>query len=372
MQCLLIAGEKSGEDHALSFVPQIKEILPNVHFFGVGGDNLKSNGMEILYHLKDFSSWGVSDVISKIPFYKKALNHLVAETCNRNCKVAILIDFQSFNMKLAKELKKNNIKVLYYVAPQAWVWKSGRVKVLAKTIHTLFTIIPFEQKWFKERGVPNVLGVSHPVYLQYKNQIPQEVKKYPQDSFRILLLPGSRNSEVSHNLDEMILACKMLRHNKKIEIGIVESSSVSPAIYELYKNKIDRIYRDDQLVDALKWANSAFAASGTVTLTCALFGLPTIVMYRVGVMNEILFKILIKYRGPFSLANIVHNEIIFPEMIQEEARAFWLYSKMFEIISSPNIYTQMAQKAFKTKDILQQNGMNPAQYISDEIKSAYR
>ena len=118
-QILLIAGEKSGEEHALSFVPELLRKFPNLHFYGVGGDNLKSNGMELLYHLRDFSSWGFTEVIGKIPFYFKALRKIEAEVERRNTKIAILIDFQDFNMRLAKKISKKGVKVLYYVAPQA-------------------------------------------------------------------------------------------------------------------------------------------------------------------------------------------------------------------------------------------------------------
>lgn len=105
--CLIIAGEKSGEEHCLSFFDGLKNNCKSVHFWGVGGDDLKSKGMELIYHLKDFSSWGISEVIFKIPFYLKAMNRIYELAKERKCKVAILIDFQSFNLKLAKILKRS-------------------------------------------------------------------------------------------------------------------------------------------------------------------------------------------------------------------------------------------------------------------------
>ena len=156
--CLIIAGEKSGEDHAMTFLPVLKKHSPNCHFYGVGGQRLENEGVELLYHLKDFSGIGISEVLSKIPFYYKALDHILDEVKKRKTKTAILIDFQGFNLKLAKKLKALGVNVLYYVAPQAWVWKPWRSKVLEKNVHTLFTILPFEKKWFQATSV--IPGVS--------------------------------------------------------------------------------------------------------------------------------------------------------------------------------------------------------------------
>ena len=150
--CLLIAGEKSGEEHAMSFFPELKSLVPEAEFYGVGGDELKSHGMDLLYHLKDFSSMGFSEVIGKIPFYFNALSHIEKEVIRRHTKVAILVDFQGFNMRLAKRLSKRGVKVLYYVAPQAWAWKSHRAQALSETVHTLFTILPFEKNGFRIGG----------------------------------------------------------------------------------------------------------------------------------------------------------------------------------------------------------------------------
>jgi lipid-A-disaccharide synthase len=169
--CLIIAGERSGEDHALSFFAELKQLCPDTSFYGVGGKRLQENGVELIYDLKDFSGIGISEVLSKIPFYYKALGNILDEVDKRKTKTAILIDFQGFNLKLAKKLKKRGVNVLYYVAPQAWVWKEYRVKILEKCVHTLFTIIPFEKKWFTERGVTRVKGVEHPLVRTYKNEL---------------------------------------------------------------------------------------------------------------------------------------------------------------------------------------------------------
>ena len=129
---LIIAGEKSGEEHALTFLEGLKVQHPEIKFWGVGGDELAAQGMELKYHLRDFSSWGFSEVIKKLPFYIKALKNIEQEALKRKTKTAILIDFQDFNLRLAKRLKKQGVNVLYYVAPQAWAWKASSRGVAAR------------------------------------------------------------------------------------------------------------------------------------------------------------------------------------------------------------------------------------------------
>ena len=150
-EVLVVAGEKSGEEHFLSLLKDFQR-PDSINFFGVGGQEMKRAGVECFYDLNSFSSMGFSEPIKKLPFYIKALNKLVDEATRRKAKYAILIDFQEFNLKLAKKLSMSGVKVLYYVAPQAWAWRPGRCKKLSAYTHRLFTILPFEQEWFESRG----------------------------------------------------------------------------------------------------------------------------------------------------------------------------------------------------------------------------
>ena len=296
--CLVIAGEKSGEEHCLSFFDSLQASYPEMKFWGVGGDELQARGMEILYHLKDFSSMGFSEVILKIPFYLKALKTIEKEVIKRQCKVAILIDFQDFNLKLSKKLKSLGVKVLYYVAPQAWAWKEWRAQRIQETTDTLFTILPFEKKWFQERGVKNVVSLKHPLWLTYKDKILSEKKKqegrgpnaWEKSRKTILLLPGSRNSEVSLLLPVFIKAIKNLSPHWNVDLRVVISENVSNSYYEPFKPLFNRIYESKSLGDALSEADLAVAASGTVTLAAALFSVPTVVCYKLSLLNDFIFN----------------------------------------------------------------------------------
>src|SRR5690554_2264583 len=320
--CLILAGERSGEDHTLTFFDELKAMNPDCAFYGVGGERLESKGVELLYNLRDFSGIGISEVLSKIPFYYGAMKRILREVDRRGTKTAILVDFQSFNLKLAAKLKKRGVAVLYYVAPQAWAWKAYRAKALQANVHTLFTILPFEKEWFEQRGVSKVRSVVHPLMLEHasalKNVRAKRSRDFSDRPVRILLLPGSRRSEVGTLLPLFEKALNLLGKDTPFELGIAKLESVPG---EFYSSSLSfaKIYDAKDLPEACQWADVCLAASGTVTLATGLFGLPTVVCYQLSKVTEAMFKMLVKYDGPVSLTNIVHQERIFPELIQDEA-----------------------------------------------------
>lgn len=368
--CLIIAGEKSGEEHALTFFPELKSLSSEVEFFGVGGDDLKNQGVDLLYHLKDFSSMGFSEVIGKIPFYAKALKHIEGEVIRRKTKVAILIDFQGFNMRLAARLSKLGVKVLYYVAPQAWAWKAHRAELLANNVHTLFTILPFEKKWFQNRGVKQVRSIPHPLMLTYKNElsdIPEKPFGSWEKKLKILLLPGSRNFEIQSLLPTFIQAIKKLRETYPVEVHLVKVNHVGPDIYEYFKNEIDVLYDSSDLVPALKTCHFSFAASGTVTLSTGLFELPTVVCYQASLLNEFVYYNFIKYSGPISLTNLIQGELVFPELVQGSVNAAQLSSAIRSWLEDEKAYNKLKTKLKNTKFLLSGEDFSVPQFMAQVI-----
>lgn len=367
---LIIAGEKSGEEHAMSFFPELKKLSPGTDFFGVGGELLKEQGMELLYHLKDFSSMGFSEVIQKIPFYFKALNHIENEVIRRGTKTAILIDFQDFNMRLAKRLSKRGVKVLYYVAPQAWAWKAHRAKTISEVAHTLFTILPFEKEWFGSRGVKQVKAIPHPLMLHYKTEL-ENIPPRPfgewKEKLKILLLPGSRKFEVTGLLPDFIETVRRLREEREVEVHLVTVDHMDPGFYDLYKKEINFFYPSTEIVKAMKTCHVALAASGTVTLSTGLFELPTVVCYKASLLNEFVFYNFINYKGPISLTNIIHGEFVFPEFVQGQV----IPARLAEVIrtwtSDEMLYNEMKKKLKETKNLLSGDDFSVPLYMSQVI-----
>lgn len=368
--CLIIAGEKSGEEHAMSFFPELKSLVPDVQFYGVGGEELESNGVELLYHLKDFSSMGFSEVIGRIPFYFKALNKLEEEVKRRDTKVAILIDFQGFNMRLAKRLKKLGVKVLYYVAPQAWAWKAHRAQALSETVHTLFAILPFEKKWFQDRGVKQVRSIPHPLMLTYKNElagIPPKVYGSWKPKIKLLLLPGSRKFEIYNLLPIFIETVELLRKTYEIEVHLVKVSHVDQEIFRYFGKHIDVWYESDELTKAMKNCHFSLAASGTVTLSTGLFELPTVVCYQASMLNVFIFYNFVKYQGPISLTNIIHGKKIFPEFVQEQVTPQQLTRVLKTWLENETVYNELKAKLKNTKQLLSGENFSVPKYMAQVI-----
>ena len=338
----------------MSFLPGLIQEVQGISFFGVGGDEMKSLGVDLLYHLKDFSSWGFSEVIHKIPFYIKALNSIVAEVERRNCQFAILVDFQDFNLRLAKKLRQKGVKVLYYVAPQAWAWKAWRTKKLEKYVHTLFTIIPFEKKWFSERGVSRVSSVPHPLWFHFHRNVEElnqsGIIKTLSNRPKVLLLPGSRNFEVKNLLSDFIQSVELL--DSKCEIGIVTSPSVNQELYKPYQNYYTKVFKHDEISEALSWGELGIAASGTVTLTCALFSLPTVVCYKTSFLNEYIFNTFLNYKWFISLANIVHQREVFPELLQNDVSPYNIAKRIDMWVKNPLKYSKLRKELSATLDFI--------------------
>ncbi len=354
----------------MSFFPELRKLAPDVQFYGVGGDELQAEGMELLYHLKDFSSMGFSEVVGKIPFYFNALSHLEKEVLKRGTKVAILVDFQGFNMRIAKRLSKLGVKVLYYVAPQAWAWKAHRAQVLSETVHTLFTILPFEKKWFHERGVKQVRSIPHPLMLTYKDELKNiPVKPYGswKNKLKILLLPGSRKFEIHNLLPVFIQTIKKLKETYPVEVHLVKVSHISDEIYQYYKSDIDVWYESPELPEAMRTCHFSLAASGTVTLSTGLFELPTVVCYQASLLNAFIYYNFIKYTGPISLTNIIHSEMLFPEFVQENVNAQQLTRVIRTWLESETAYNDLKNKLQNTKLLLSGEDFSVPQFMSQVI-----
>lgn len=371
--CLIIAGEKSGEDHAMTFFPKLKESLPDCKFFGVGGTELAEQGVELLYHLKDFSSMGISEVLGKIPFYFKAMARIENEVVSRNCKVAILVDFQSFNLKLARRLKKKGVKVLYYVAPQAWVWKPWRAKVIEENVHTLFTILPFEKSWFQKRGVSKIKAVMHPLMVKYQDMLSSIPKRnfseHKSRPIRLLLLPGSRNSEVEVLLPMFLETVDLLRQDGlNLDISLVKVESVGEQNYQKYSGAINKFFDAKDLHLAMNQSDLCLASSGTVTLATGIFELPTVVAYKMSKFNEFILKMFIPYKGPASLTNIIHKTYVFPEFIQAMANSQNLYKSALRFLTEEGYYNDTVSNLAKTKKLLSGDDFEVAEYMKQVIK----
>jgi lipid-A-disaccharide synthase len=354
---LLVAGEPSGEEHAQTFIPRLRALRPDIKLWGVGGDVLQKEGMELRYHLRDFSSMGFSEVVGKIPFYKNALNVLVNEAVKRGTCDAILIDFQDFNLRLAQRLASRGIRVWYYVAPQAWAWRPWRATTLANTVYRLFTILPFEAEWFGSRGVKQLTPVPHPLVTNWAEQLPK-LPARPWDARlltapRLMVLPGSRRSEVAPLLPIFIRTVKALKAQiPGLHVTLSRVSHLDPALYDCAQGHVDQWITPEELPAELLRADTALAASGTVTLGTGMMGVPTVVAYQSSLINEFVIRKLIRYTQDVSLTNLVLGERIFPEFLQQEVQVPLLTRAMLAWWQDPAAWTKVTSELAKLPSLL--------------------
>jgi lipid-A-disaccharide synthase len=277
-------------------------------------------------------------------------------------------------MRLAKRLSKLGVKVLYYVAPQAWAWKPHRARALSETVHTLFTILPFEKNWFMERGVKQVRSIPHPLMLTYKKEL-HDIPAKPYGSWKsklkILLLPGSRKFEIHNLLPIFLQTIKLLKKFYPVEVHLVKVSHVDNAIYEYYKSEIDVWYESTELTEAMRTCHLSLAASGTVTLSTGLFELPTVVCYQASLLNAFIYYNFIKYKGPISLTNIIHDEMVFPEFTQEQVNAQQLTRVIRTWLDNETAYNDLKTKLKNTKQLLSGEDFSVPQFISQVINERH-
>lgn len=361
--CLIIAGEKSGEEHAQSFFCELRKLLPEVKFWGVGGDWLKEEGVDLLYHLNEFSSMGFSEVVSKIPFYFNAKKRILERVKSSGTKTAILIDFQDFNLRMAEALTAMEVRVIYIVAPQAWAWREKRAEKIKNFTKQLYCILPFEKNWFEVRGVKNISIIPHPLQRRFA----KELKKYLPDldkklfnaigkKIKILLLPGSRSKEIKYHLPIYVKTIKEMKKICEVETILVKSQNLSWDYMWSFIGKdreiINKAYEENQLAEACIESDLAIATSGTITLATALFELPTIVCYRSSLFNQFIFENFIGYNGHISLPNLILNDGNFPELIQDQVTPFEIVRIIKDWSERPHHVPLMREKLRKMKEMM--------------------
>ncbi|HVG90853.1 MAG TPA: lipid-A-disaccharide synthase, partial [Alphaproteobacteria bacterium] len=232
MQFLLSAGEASGDTYGAQLIDALRQLAPGSTFFGMGGEKMRSSGCELLIDAKDVAVVGLVEVVKHLPDIRRRFKHLVAEAARRKPDAAILIDFPDFNLRLARELHRLGIPVFYFVSPQIWAWRTGRVQQIKKYVRKMIVIFPFEQEFYRRHGV-EVSYVGHPLAYEPPPQISREefAAQHGLDPKKqwIALLPGSRRKEVRLNLPAMMEAVGSLQKQGDFEFLLPVASTLSEA-----------------------------------------------------------------------------------------------------------------------------------------------
>ena len=318
LNILLIAGEVSADQHGADLIRELKA-GQNVSAFGVGGDALAEQGMEILVHLEKMAFMGVSEVLRHLPFIRNVQKQLLNETEVRKPDLAILIDYPGFNLRMAGALKKAGIPVIYYISPKVWAWGGGRIKKIQKCVDLMLVLFPFEEKFYKKYNVP-VRYVGHPLVDKQHAYLPDKNIAFDPENARLGILPGSRRQEVVSLLSKMLETARVLYENGNIKSAeILKVPNLPIKLYHDLMQDTDTFISiaEKPMHKALPEYDAAIVASGTATLETGYFAVPMIIVYQVNTLTYLLARMFVKITH-VGLVNIVAEKGVAKEFIQDD------------------------------------------------------
>ncbi len=314
---MVVAGEVSGDIHAANLLHQLRSLRPDLAAFGVGGDRLAAEGLEVIAHTRELAHMGLAEVVRELPRIRRILQRLVECARERGPAAAVLVDSPDFNLRLARRLKKHGIPVVLYVSPQLWAWRRGRVRVVRRVADEMLCILPFEVDFYKSHGVP-ARFVGHPLVDDFSAAGCLEKELNPEQG-TLALLPGSRVMEVRELLPAMLDGVRRI-HPRPTEIRLIEAPGVEDEISRVLDGSpgADMLrVRGAARREALARSELAWTASGTATLECALLRVPMIVGYRLHPASYFLARMLVRVPH-VALVNLIAGERLAPELIQAE------------------------------------------------------
>ena len=359
-QIMICAGEASGDLHAGALTAELLKLDNDVHVFGMGGDNLRAAGGEVLFDIKDHSVMGFVEVVRKLPSLFKLRDELSKLMDERRPDCLVVIDYPDFNMRIAKIAKKKGIPVVCFIAPSAWAWRKGRAKKVAKIVDKIASIFPFEYDVYKEAGA-DVEFVGHPLVdivkpTMTKAEAEQFFDKKP-DRKIVLLMPGSRLQEINRLLPPMLEAAQIIHTQRPdVDFYLPRASTISEELLQSYLAKIDVLVHviDKGNYDIMSISDVAIATSGTVTLEAAMLDLPNVIIYKGAPVAVFIARRLVKL-SHIGLPNIVADRGILPELIQEDVTAENIAKEVFALLDEQNREKVMADLAYM-KDRLGEAG----------------
>jgi len=321
------AGEASGDLYGSLLIEALGKRLGGAEFFGCGGDRMRAAGCRTLVDARQLAMVGIVEVLPGLPRAWRALQLLKSSAKKERPALAVLVDFPDFNLRLAKELKRLGTPVVYFVAPQAWAWRPGRLKTLRRNVDRLLCIFPFEEEFFQAGGVTAEF-VGHPLVTRAAPSLSAEEfrKRFglPQamplgGTPLVAVLPGSRRREIELNLPPLIETARILAAGKEYCFVVPAASTVGAEWIrgQVRESGVAFHVVEGHTYDVLAHSKAAVVASGTATIETALLGTPMVVVYRVSRATWLIGKDLVQ--TPFySMVNIVAGQRIVPEFIQDD------------------------------------------------------
>ena len=338
---LIIAGDTSGDLHAAKVMKRLLDIRPDLKFVGIGGEKMTELGLEKIIDLSKISVVGFWEVLKNIDIFLELKGKIKKIIENDNIPLFIPVDYPGFNLEIAKICTDNNVKALWYIAPQLWAWGQKRAEKLKQYVDKLLVVFPFEEKFFNSFDINNEF-VGHP--LMDNSIFSEPLKPFNERQNNLLILPGSRKQEIELHIQPLLKYCEIFESNYS-NFDIV--FSIPPHLHKFVTGNYPQIKRYNIEIDShilMQNSKIGLIKSGTSNLEAALLGLPFIMFYRTSWFNYLIGKRLTKVPY-FSIVNILSNKLVVDELIQNQMNPRNIQLSIDKIISNEVEYLQK-QKIF--------------------------
>lgn len=359
---MIVAGEASGDAHGAKLVEAIKEAAGGeVRFFGSAGPKMRAAGVSAVVEADRLSIVGLVEVARALPMFLSAKKKLVQAAAAEKPDAAILVDFPEFNLKLARSLKKLGIPVIQYIAPQVWAWREYRVNALRRNCDLLLTILPFEEAWFKKRGLEHVEYVGSPLAREVaatedRTEYARENGLDPERPI-IAMLPGSRHKEIVRILPVLVETCELLAErdaSRQFVVPLATEKCLSDAREALNASELPFTVVVGETYNALNAADAAAVTSGTATLEAGIIGTPMAIVYKTSTLNYKIFAPMISVEH-YGLINLIAGERVVKEIVQDELTADALADEI-ERLLQPDVNKEVRAKLHAAAEKLGHGG----------------
>jgi lipid-A-disaccharide synthase len=353
MKYYIIAGEASGDLHGSNLIKELVKKDPQAAIRCWGGDLMQNAGATVVKHYRDLAFMGFAEVIRNLPAILRNFKFCRQDIEAFQPDVIVLIDYPGFNLRIAEWAKEKNFKIVYYISPQVWAWKEGRVKQIRKVVDKMIVILPFEKSFYKEKWNYEVEYVGHPLV----DVIHEFVSGYtPEVEYLkpvIAILPGSRKQEVKVKLPVMLQAASAFTD---YQLVVARAASLDDEVYEeILRSYPEVISVKDQTYELLSQATAALVTSGTATLETALFGVPQVVCYKGSAISYQIAKRLIRIKY-ISLVNLIMDKPVVKELIQNDFNVQQVKTEMSAILNDEIRKQQISDDYRQLKELLQHGG----------------
>jgi lipid-A-disaccharide synthase len=357
VRILISAGEASGEMYGAELIAALRRREPSLEFFGVGGERMRAAGCDIVVDARALAVVGITEIVSHLPEIYRLFDLLIAEADKRRPDLAIVIDSPAFNWRVARQMHHRGIPVAYYVCPQFWAWRRGRVKLLRKYVSRALTIFPFEEKFYRDRGV-NATFVGHPLAelpepSGTREQFARSCGLDPAKPW-IALMPGSRRKEVLRNLPEMLRSAQLLGPEYQYMLPV--ASTLDPAwirqqFVDLGQHPGIFIALTSDAHASLHHARGGIIASGTATVEAAMMATPFVMVYRVSALTYLLGRWRV-HVPHFAMVNLIAGEDVVPELVQQRFTAENVVSRLKPLLADGPERGSMLQGLARVQSLL--------------------